>query len=101
MCLIYPCATYPKVTWTWIAQAARSGAHEILSHATLCLQLVVGLYISSGQAAACHVLHRYLPNLKHTGYNLRQWAHVNELPDKDDHNFIKRLLYKNIYCRKT
>ena len=28
-------------------------------------------------------------------------AHVYELPDKDDHNFIKRLLYKNIYCKKT
>src|SRR6218665_2107740 len=28
---------------------------------------------------------------------LRPRAHVYELPDKDDHNFIKRLLYKNIY----
>jgi len=41
----------------------------------------------------------YLPNLKHMGYNLRPRAH--ELPDKDDHNFIKWLLYKNIYCKKT
>src|SRR6218665_2834965 len=44
----------------------------------------------------CHVLHRSLPNLKHTGYNLRPRAHVYELLDKAEHNCIKRLLYKNI-----
>ena len=47
------------------------------------------------------MLHRYLPNLKYTGYNLRPQAHDYELPDKDDHNFIKRLLYRNLYCKKT
>jgi len=45
-----------------------------------------------------HVLHN---TLKHTGYNLRSRAHDYELPDKDDHNFIERLLYKKIYCKKT
>jgi len=54
--------------------------------------------IKTGQR---HVLHRYLPNVKHTGYNLRPGPTTTSYPDKDDHNFIKRLLYKNIYCKKT
>src|SRR6218665_669811 len=37
---------------------------------------------------------------KHTGYLLRPRAHGYELPAKDEHNFISRMLYKNIYCPK-
>lgn len=49
----------------------------------------------------CHLLRRYLLNITHTGYNLRPRAHDYELPEKDDHSFIKRILYSNIYCKKT
>src|SRR6218665_3009739 len=52
-------------------------------------------------ASVQNLLQTITPNQKHTGYNLRPRAHVYELPDKDDHNFIKRLRYKNIYCKKT
>src|SRR6218665_2432651 len=47
-----------------------------------------------------HVLRRLLPKPKHTGYLLRPRAHGYELPAKDEHNFISRMLYKNIYCPK-
>src|SRR6218665_2576206 len=47
-----------------------------------------------------HVLRQLLPKPKHTGYVLRPQAHGYELPVKDEHNFISRMLYKNIYCSK-
>src|SRR6218665_791408 len=47
-----------------------------------------------------HVLRQLLPKPKHTGYLLRPRAHGYELPAKDEHNFISRMLYKNIYCPK-
>ena len=43
-----------------------------------------------------HVIYRHLPNVKTTGYNLRPRAHAFELPEKDDRNFISRLLFSNI-----
>src|SRR6218665_1341569 len=47
-----------------------------------------------------HVLRQLLPKPKHTGYLLRPRAHGYELPVKDEHNFISRMLYKNIYRPK-
>ena len=44
-----------------------------------------------------HVLSRFLPRVKSTGYNLRPRAHVYELPKKDNHNFMSRVLYSDIY----
>jgi|SRR6218665_4194796 len=44
-----------------------------------------------------HVLYRHLPKVKTTGYNLCTGAHAFELPEKDDRNFISRLLFPNIY----
>ena len=35
-----------------------------------------------------HVLSRFLPRVKTTGYNLRPRAHVYELPKKDNRNFM-------------
>lgn len=43
----------------------------------------------------------FLSSLLIHGYNLRPWAHNYELSDKDDRNFIKRLLYNYIYCKKS
>src|SRR6218665_944456 len=39
-----------------------------------------------------HVLSRFLPRVKSTGYNLRPRAHVYELPKKDNRNFMSRVL---------
>ena len=47
-----------------------------------------------------HVLRQLLPKPKHTGFDLRPGAHDYELPAKDEDNFIPRMLYKNIYCKK-
>ena len=44
-----------------------------------------------------HVLSRFLPGFKSTGYNLRPRAHVYELPKKDNRNFMSRVLYSDIY----
>lgn len=44
-----------------------------------------------------HVLSRFLPRVKSTGYNLRPRAHVYELPKKDNRNFMSRVLYSDIY----
>src|SRR6218665_2039143 len=46
-----------------------------------------------------HVLSRFLPRAKSTGYNLRPRAHVYELPKKDNRtcNFMPRVLYSDIY----
>src|SRR6218665_2365257 len=44
-----------------------------------------------------HVLSRFLPRVKSTGYNLRPCAHVYELPKKNNRNFKSRVLYSDIY----
>src|SRR6218665_2959954 len=44
-----------------------------------------------------HVLSRFLPRVKSTGYNLRPRAHAYELPKKDNRNFMSRVLYSDIY----
>ena len=41
-----------------------------------------------------HVLYKFLPEIKSTGYNLRKRAHPYSLPIKDDRNFMNRVLYK-------
>src|SRR6218665_1232711 len=43
-----------------------------------------------------HVLAKYLPDIKTTGYNLRPRAHGYVLPAKDDLNFISRVLYSKL-----
>jgi len=47
-----------------------------------------------------HVLRQLLPKPKHTGYLLLPRAHGYELPAKDEHNLISRMLYQNIYSPK-
>src|SRR6218665_2931792 len=49
---------------------------------------------SSGPSRPSHVLRRLLPKPKHTGYLLRPRPHGYELPAKDEHNFISRMLHK-------
>src|SRR6218665_136957 len=44
-----------------------------------------------------HVLSRFLPRVKFTGYNLLPRALVYELPKKDNRNFMSRVLYSGIY----
>ena len=44
-----------------------------------------------------HVLCKLLPEAKRVSYNLRPRVHGVQLPNKDDRNFIPRLLYKDIY----
>ena len=41
-----------------------------------------------------HVFYKKLPDIKQTYYNLRKRNHDFSLPDKDDRNFINRILYK-------
>ena len=41
-----------------------------------------------------HVLYKFLPEIKSTGYNLRKRAHPYCLPIEDDRNFMNRVLYK-------
>ena len=43
-----------------------------------------------------HVLHKFLPNKKDTGYNLRRRKHSFSLPSKDDRNVISRVLFHDI-----
>src|SRR6218665_524566 len=43
-----------------------------------------------------HVLSKYLPNIKTTGHNLRPRGHRFELPEKEDSNFMSRLLYSSL-----
>jgi len=45
-----------------------------------------------------HVLSRHLPTVKTTNYNLCPRAHCFTLPDKDNCNFIRRMLFEMIYC---
>jgi len=47
-----------------------------------------------------HALRQLLPKPKHTGYDLRPGEHGYELPAKDEDNFIPRMLYKTICCKK-
>jgi len=44
-----------------------------------------------------HVLHSLLPPKKNIPYSLRSRNHGRVLPDKDNRNFISRLLYLNTY----
>ena len=44
-----------------------------------------------------HVLRRLCPAHRATQYNLRTRPHPFALPNKDDKNFIPRMMYKNIY----
>jgi hypothetical protein len=44
-----------------------------------------------------HVLHPLLPLKKNQPYNLRSRTHNFILPEKDDRNFLSRMLYTNIY----
>jgi hypothetical protein len=44
-----------------------------------------------------HVLHQLLPQKKETPYNLRLRSHTFLHPEKDDRNFLSRMLYTNIY----
>ena len=44
-----------------------------------------------------HVLHALLPPPRTHEHSLRPRPHSFLLPDKDDRNFITRMLYKNIY----
>ena len=41
-----------------------------------------------------HVLHRFLPEQKQVHYDLRKRKHSYVLPDRDDRNFINRILFK-------
>src|SRR6218665_831490 len=43
-----------------------------------------------------HVLSKFLPYVKYTGYNLRPRANGYELPTKDTQNFISRTLYQTL-----
>src|SRR6218665_4212779 len=43
-----------------------------------------------------HGLSKYLPNVKTTGHNLRPRGHRFELPEKDNSNFMSRLLYSSL-----
>ena len=43
-----------------------------------------------------HVLHKFLPAKQTITYNLRQRPHNYTLPDKDNRNFINRIIYKYI-----
>src|SRR6218665_1400912 len=45
----------------------------------------------------CHVLNSRLPEKRNTNYRLRPRAHQFNLPQKDDKNFLPRLLFTNIY----
>ena len=42
-----------------------------------------------------HVMHKFVPETKNSKYELRKRKHNFKLPDKDDRNFINRLLYEN------
>jgi hypothetical protein len=44
-----------------------------------------------------HVLHNMLPSRKVVKYSLRSTGHGRCLPEKDNRNFINRMLYQNIY----
>ena len=44
-----------------------------------------------------HALHALLPATQSHGHNLRPRPHNFQLPNKDDKNFVTRLLFKNIY----
>jgi hypothetical protein len=43
-----------------------------------------------------HALHHLLPPLRDSHYNLRSRKHNFSLPNKDDRNFLNRMLYLNI-----
>jgi hypothetical protein len=43
-----------------------------------------------------HVLYKFLPAKQTIAYNLRQRPHNYTLPDKDNRNFINRIIYKYI-----
>ena len=43
-----------------------------------------------------HVLYKFLPPHKITGHNLRKRKHNYSLPQKDDRNFIQRMLYRDL-----
>ncbi len=47
--------------------------------------------------AGSHVLNSLLPEVKSHRHNLRVRVHNFVLPDKDDKNFIPRMLYRKIY----
>ena len=49
------------------------------------------------RADCSHVLHTLLPPTTSHTHNLRSRAHSFVLPEKDDKNYINRMLYKNIY----
>ena len=49
------------------------------------------------RADRSHVLHTLLPPTTSHKHNLRRRAHNFVLPEKDDKNFISRMLYTNIY----
>ena len=40
-------------------------------------------------------MHKFVPETKNSKYELRKRKHNFKLPDKDDRNFINRLLYEN------
>ena len=42
-----------------------------------------------------HVTHKFVSETKNSIYELRKRKHNFKLPDKDDRNFINRLLYEN------
>jgi hypothetical protein len=44
-----------------------------------------------------HVLYSQLPDTKVITYNLRTRVHNYVLPDKDERNFLSRMLFKDIY----
>ena len=44
-----------------------------------------------------HVLRNLLPPPRNSGHNLRARTHNFTLPQKDDRNYISRILYKNTY----
>jgi len=47
-------------------------------------------------AAQNHVLRKHLPDIRRSNYNLRPRAHEFTLPLKDDRNFIRLLLFRDI-----
>src|SRR6218665_1880645 len=44
-----------------------------------------------------HVLGKHLPEVRQLSYNLHPRPHGFLLPSKDDHNYLSRLLYKDMY----
>src|SRR6218665_4108415 len=80
--------------------SAEEGSYRVMLSPLLTWPAMQTRYFRAITTDPSHVLRQLLPKSKHTGHLLRPRAHDYELPAKDEHNFISRMLYKNIYCPK-